>query len=273
MCVWQRAGHLKSCVCGNKKQTIGTVMKKQGTGRHDLDEKNRKGRGRCWFGTEREAMKGMTAREKAAYIWEYDWYWIVGAAALAAFLIFFIYRMFFAVKENWLYVTFANTTVETGKGSDLWEDFEAYAGYDLSRANLMLNDGVYFDPTTTAGTMNSYYEAFVATEEAGTLDAVTMPKKQLQALGSSGRLLDLRSGKAEGLADLYADRLVACVPRDPDSGSRPVVVGIDVSDSLLVTKYHLYGEDCVLGVGAKAEHINAVKTFLDFIFGKERRNG
>lgn len=238
-----------------------------------MNETKRKGRGRRHFETEREAMKGMTLREKAAYIWEYDWYWIVGAAALFAFLIFFIYRMFFTVKENWLYITFANTTAETGEGSDLWKDFEAYAGYDLSKANLMLSGGSYFDPTTTAGTMNSYYEAFVATEEAGTLDAVTLPKAQLQALGSSGRLLDLTSDKAEGLADLYAERLVTCVPNDQESNGDEVTVGIDVSDSLLVTKYGLYSGDCVLGVGAKAGHIDAVKTFLDFIFGKEKQNG
>lgn len=225
------------------------------------------------FAAEREAMKGMTGRQKAAYLLEYDWYWFAGAAVLAAFLIFLTYRMFFAVKENWLYVTFPNTTAETGKGSGLWEDFERYAGFDLSRANLTLTSGLFFDPTTTEGTMNSYYESFVATEEAGALDAVTLPKAQLQAVGSSGRLLDLTSEKAAGLAAKYADRLVTCVPRDQDSGTGPVAVGIDVSDSLLVTKYHLYGEDCVLGVGAKAEHINAVKTFLDFIFGKERRNG
>ena len=45
----------------------------------------------------------------------------------------------------------------------------------------------------------------------------------------------------------------------------PVPVGIDISDSLLVTKYHLYEEDCVLGISAYTQRPESALTFLEFV--------
>ena len=42
-------------------------------------------------------------------------------------------------------------------------------------------------------------------------------------------------------------------------------MGIDVSDSLLVTKYKVYSGDCALGIGAHSENIKEVEDFLRFI--------
>lgn len=45
-------------------------------------------------------------------------------------------------------------------------------------------------------------------------------------------------------------------------------IGIDVRDSLLMSKYRVYGgETCVLGIGAKSENLEAVEAFLRFIYG------
>ena len=52
---------------------------------------------------------------------------------------------------------------------------------------------------------------------------------------------------------------------DGDYSASQVPVGIDVSDSLLVTKYNLYENDCVLGIGAYTKRPENVKSFLAFI--------
>ena len=48
-----------------------------------------------------------------------------------------------------------------------------------------------------------------------------------------------------------------------------VPVGIDLSDSLLVTKYHIYEDNCVLGIGAYSHNLENVEQFLRFVLGDE----
>ena len=63
----------------------------------------------------------------------------------------------------------------------------------------------------------------------------------------------------------YAQRFIYCDPADNEDSDGPVPVGIDISDSLLVTKYHLYDGDCALGLGAYSSRPESVRIFLDFI--------
>jgi hypothetical protein len=43
-------------------------------------------------------------------------------------------------------------------------------------------------------------------------------------------------------------------------------VGIDISDSILMTRYHLYADGCALGIGAQSSNIDAVEKFLEYIY-------
>lgn len=222
----------------------------------------------AWYASEKLKLQGLTRKQKLEYILEYYWIAILAAVCLIAGIIYGIYRANFAVTDNWFYAIFANTTADAGKGSELWDDFAAYTGYDLKEKNIEFNAQSYFDPTTTAGTVNSYYEAFVAVLESGDLDVVTLPTQELEAVGSTGRLLDLTDERCASIYEKYQDRLVYCEPNDEDYEASLVPVGIDVSDSLLVTKYGVYekGTDCALGISAYAEHMDAIELFLAFIF-------
>ena len=55
------------------------------------------------------------------------------------------------------------------------------------------------------------------------------------------------------------------VPYDEEYSTEPVAVGIDISDSRLMTEYELYDDTCVLGVGAYTQHPEDVAAFLEFI--------
>jgi hypothetical protein len=58
-------------------------------------------------------------------------------------------------------------------------------------------------------------------------------------------------------------------PYDEEYGEDQVPVGIDISDSILMTKYNLYPDSCALGIGAYSEHLDAVEQFLDYIFEED----
>ena len=58
-------------------------------------------------------------------------------------------------------------------------------------------------------------------------------------------------------------------PKEPtEEIPGPVAVGIDVSDSILITKYHVYQDSCALGIGAASKNLQEVEDFLDFILGE-----
>ena len=92
--------------------------------------------------------------------------------------------------------------------------------------------------------------------------------EQLAPLGESGRLLDLNLERCSQLREKYADRLIWYEPPEYMEETDPVPVGIDISDSLLVTKYGIYPESAALGIASESTRLDAAAVFLEFILGK-----
>ena len=153
-----------------------------------------------------------------------------------------------------------------GNDSQLWKSFTQAEQYDLNEKRVDFNAESYFDYTKHEASGNPYFNAFTTLADAGELDAITMESASLAALGQSGRLFDLNDEKCADLKAKYADRFVYYTPTDENGKELdPIPVGIDISDSLLVTKYHLYVDSCALGVGAHSENIKEVGDFLSFV--------
>lgn len=218
---------------------------------------------------EKEKLKRLPFKEKLRYIWTYFWIPIVAILFVLIFGTFLIVRISTNIPDNWLMVTFANTTAQAGTGSQLWENFTEHTGYDLKQKKVEFNAESYFDYLKDQAKGNAYYNAFVTLADVGELDAITMESASLAALGQSGRLFDLNDEKCADLKAKYADRFVYYTPTDENGKELdPIPVGIDISDSLLVTKYHLYVDSCALGVGAHSENIKEVGDFLSFVLGE-----
>ena len=208
-------------------------------------------------------------KEKIRYIWMYFKIPIIAIVFVLAFGTFLVIRIATNIPDNWLMVTFSNTTVQAGTGSQLWQDFTAYADYDLTQKKVEFNAESYFDYTKNQGSGNAYYNAFVTLADAGEIDAITMEPASLAALGQSGRLFDLNDERCADIKAAYGDRFIYYTPLDEDGKElEPIPVGIDISDSLLVTKYHVYADGCALGVGAHSENIKEVLDFLNFAEGE-----
>ncbi len=209
----------------------------------------------------KEKLRGMKTSEKLAYIWEYYKLWIIGFLALILLLSSFV-KAFLSPTGYWLYGMFVNANVQTAKTAQLKEDVIRDLGFDTKERSVEMTDGFFFDPSKDGGTNNSYFPAFVAVQESGDLDFVTLSKAGIQKLGETHRLMPLDSEGCENVLEKYKDRLVYAT--DPDSG-KEYPFGINLSDSKLVTSYHLYEGDCVLGINALCTHIDAVEQFLKFV--------
>ncbi len=220
---------------------------------------------RKWFREEQEKLSGMTRARKLTYIWDYYKLWIIGILAGAALVTGLAWRISHNIPDCWLYVVFANTRAEAGNGSALWNEFTEAEGYDLTEKRVEFDDSAYFDYTKNQARGNRYYEVFVALADAGVIDAVTMEPDSLAALGRSGRLLDLHAPICDDIRERWQDRLIWYQPEEGEA----IPVGIDVSDSLLITRYHLYEDGCGLGIGVESRNLDNVERFLSFILEEE----
>ena len=203
-------------------------------------------------------------QDKLGYIWDYYKLWIIGIAAFIVVAVYALTSLNKAHSEYWYYMILANTMENVGTGSSLWKGFEEYAGYDLKEKDMVFNNQSYFDFTLKT-TDNPYFDSFIVFAEAGTLDAITMECNSLIALGQTGRLMDLNSEEAASLRSEYEDRFLYYDALDADGDPVSYPVGIDISDSILMTEYHIYGNSCALGLGYLSEHVEETKKFLEYI--------
>lgn len=215
---------------------------------------------------DREKLRGKRPSQVALYVWDYYRIPIAILLAVLALAGYILYVQVAVPGENWFYACFANTYANYGKGSGFYQGFADYAGYDLNQKNLVINCSIYCKPSRLTS-RNQYYESLVSLMDAGALDVVIMEREDIEALGSSGRLLDLSSEKGEGLAERWHDRLMVVTPRDTErNGEDPLPVGIDLQGSRVVGESAAYASDAWLGVNAAAPHVDQAEVFLEYLF-------
>ena len=222
-------------------------------------------RHRQWADTEKQKISEIPGfRKKAEYIWEYYKLWIIGIVCAIWFFSFAIHQYTTTLHDYWCFMVFSNTYADAGDGSELWQDYVDYAGFDLEEKEVEFIANSYFDYLKGV-TGNTYFEAFVAYADGGVLDGIVQGSGSLAALGKTGRLMDLDSEECASIRSKYGDRFIYSDPIDDEYGSDKVAVGIDISDSKLVKKYNVYSVDIALGIGANSQNVESVEKFLDFI--------
>lgn len=215
---------------------------------------------------ERAKIREMSFKEAAGYIWQYFGLFIVLGIGLLWLVVWGIIRLISGPPDYQIYAAFANTPNNASNGSKIWRDFVDYSGYDTKEKQVEFNNNMFFDYTRNQARGNEYYNSFVALVDTGTLDLITMPPDQLAPLGQSGRLMDWDLEQCAELREKYADRLIWYEPPEYEEQTEPVPVGVDISDSRLISEYRIYGGSCALAIGANSQRLDAVALFLDFIF-------
>lgn len=227
---------------------------------------------KSWYAREKCKLAEIPDRKKKLqYIWQYYYIWIIGVVCAVWFLIFAVVQFTTTVTDYWMFMVFTNTYAEVGIDSQLWRGYVDYTGYDLKEKNVAFDNSAYFDYALDHGFGNTYYEAFVTYVDGGVLDAVTMQSDSLEALGATGRLMDLNGEQCASIREKYGEKFLYSIPNDTEYSTEPVPTGIDISDSALMTKYHIYpkNETCALGIGAQSKNLEAVEQFLDYIYAEE----
>lgn len=97
--------------------------------------------------------------------------------------------------------------------------------------------------------------------ESGMLDVLVMEKDRLQAIGASGRLMDLEE-QMHTIYEQYEDRLVYCKPLEESYEKEYIPVGIELSDTILTGEGSPYAEGAALGRNDNRNHDISVEMRL-----------
>lgn len=218
-----------------------------------------------WLEQEKKKLTGLSRKAKLEYVWQYYKLWLIGGAALILFGIYFGFHLVNANRDTHLYVGFVNTYADVGNDSNFWKNYVEYSQTDIDEENVIFDKEMYFDMTQGDVRGNHYYEKLVVLIDSKTLDAVVTETENLRSLGANGRLLDLNNERADRFMEKYEDRIITAAVDQEDGTTREVPIGIDISDSILMTEEDAYVGGCAIGISSHAEHLDAVLEFLDYI--------
>lgn len=221
---------------------------------------------REWYRQEKQKLEVLDTRQKAEYIWQYYKLWIIGILCGAYFLCFTLYTALFVPKENWLYLVLANVPpqLQAEQSGSLRQSLTEFAGYDLKEKNLVLDTDCYCFPSEEPYN-NHYYDKLIALLDGGILDALVMEAGELEALGKTGRLLDLQS-PFYTVSEKWSDRLVYLDNTFSDYEKEQIPIAIDLTGSQLD---FLYPDGCAIALSAASQHPQELDMLLSFLFSEE----
>lgn len=210
-------------------------------------------------------LEGLSHRERAQYIWDYYKLWILAFCAVVFVFGYMISNYVHNNRENHIYIAFVNTYADFGENTDFYKGYAEKSKTDTTEENIVFDTENYFDLDKGNVTGNYYYEKLVVLLDGSTADAVVMDRDNMEIMGTRGRLMNLKNKKTEHLLEQYSNRIVTVSCTDENGKKLQIPIGIDISDSKVVRQEHAYEGDCVLGISANAQHIDAIGEFLTYI--------
>ena len=224
---------------------------------------------RNWLENEKLKLSTMDRAKAVEYIWQYYKLWIIGIVSAVCIGAYLLTLSLTKPKENWLYVVFANVPPASvlEEDEELYQAYAEYAGFDLTEKNLVFDTNCYCKPSEkTYG--NNYYNKLVALIDSGILDLLVMEKEDLQAMGSTGRLLDLEGEKYQ-LDPKWSDRLIYCENTNSDYEKALVPVAIDLSGSFLTEADGPYPNGCAVALSAYTPRLETLEQFLTYFLEEQ----
>lgn len=241
------------------------------------------------FKEEREALKHGTPKQKLAYFWDYYKWYVIGGAAVVAFIVSMIYQMVTS-KETAFYALMLNGTeynfMEDTSGNTA--AFAEYAGIDEDKYQILYDTSVQIG--TEAGDDYDSSQKLMVYIAAGELDVMVSDADSLTKYAYQGNFKDLRDFLSEEQLEKYQDSFYyidnAVVkeldaaneaydfdyvpdygdPHHPEEMEEPIPTGIFVNeDCPLLKDYFFRGEDVAVSVLINTERPELASCFIDFL--------
>ncbi len=214
-----------------------------------------------WIKQELEKIKEMSVKKAIGYILDYYKIPLISIGVLIGLLCYFMSIFLRPVQEAAGSVAFVNFYEDVTEDSGFYTAFmEQYKEKMPVESILVFDNHYFFNLEKEADYKNSYYQKLTAYLEAGTVDVVICEEENLMGIAKSGRFLDLSDERVVEIYKQYQERIVYLFLE-----GEKIPIGIDVSDSPVLTGLNGYQKKCFLAISSNASHLEFVESFLKYL--------
>ncbi len=245
------------------------------------------------FREEREAMKNAPFKEKFAYFWDYNKWFVIGGTVLLIVVTMWIYNIV-TKKDVLLNGVLLNTLSSESDLVPLVDGFTELQEINTDKETFNFHVGLHYDPTNSSGYDGTTLQTLATWQGAEQIDFITAEIPTMTDLAYKGYFINLREYLPQDVIaqyepyflymdeDFYIRRAEAINNGDtleefqtlpdatkPENMVNPIPIFIDVSkcDELLKA-YGRTPDSLVLGVSQMSKHNKMTVDFLAYIMGQ-----
>ncbi len=243
------------------------------------------------FREEREALKNADLKTKWQYFLDYYKWWVVGIAAVLAFVISMIHSALTA-KDNALSGYFLNTYADEEQTGTFVTEFAETAGIDLNEYQIMVDSSLQYTPGSMDESTYTSSQKIMVTIAAADVDFLAADEAAFDYYGTTETFHDLRDIYTEEELEKFRDYIYYVdmdVIREkeevveagnfesyvapiydhlaPEEMGDPVPIGFCIQDSpKLADTYYFRTGSVPMGIVVNTQRLEATKQFVDYLF-------
>ncbi len=245
------------------------------------------------FRAEREAMKNASFKEKVAYFWDYNKWFVIGGVILVTVITMWIYNIV-TKKDVLLNGILLNTYSSNGDMGQLLDGFCDTIDIDMKKQEINLNTSLFYDVTNTDSYDYTALQTLSTWNAADQIDFITAELPTMTDLAYKGYFTNLREYLPQDVIaqyepyflymdkDFYIRRAEAASKGNsteefltlpdatkPEDMVDPIPIFIDVSKcESLIKAYGRTPDSLVLGISSRSPNTSTTLDFLAYIMGQ-----
>lgn len=183
-----------------------------------------------WFSKIKQKMKGMSPKEKRAYIRRYYWHYFLIGGIILGLVILLIYHLTLGNQKPVFQCVAVNQEIDLNRDSKVSADFADYLGVKADRVVFDSDYLISYDDVQIPEANESSYEKFFLNWHVHELDAMIIPESFYEYCQRQGgefsetvELSDRSVLDKLGLRKPEDEKLLLCIPSDakhPEEGKK-----------------------------------------------------
>ncbi len=213
--------------------------------------------------TEKEKLKEMPFKKKAAYLWEYYKLHALAAIIVIATVTYMVKEIVTPNIEPQLYAAFINNTIDETVLEEYEQKFSELLMINPEREEVVINPQFYLSGDSNyAMDMRQVLSTYVAAQE---VDIIIAPKSEFETFSYYGYMYSLSDLLPTDLYSSLSDYFYIGLQED---NTEEKVYGIYMNETELFKNYSKATEEdpYILGVIGNTTHLENSIEFIQFLF-------
>ena len=235
---------------------------------------------------QREHLRRMNTKEKAAYIWGYYKWHMIGIIFVIIFITSLVHDMLQNSRPSFIDILMINVSAGFDAGDRLIDDIASFSGVDTDEYRIDVDSSLYInedDLAMSGPVAAASAQKLVALFAAGEVDVMIAPEPVLKSYLSAGIFTDpgtvldasyIRELEEKGYELYYRKLSETMDPEEMDENfeDREVCVGIVINNSSYLSEIGAYGRlspnsgtDVIFIFSSVGKHLDNARSFLEMI--------